>query len=94
MLRLAPAGFGAGPLSRKRLANRSGLVLAGKNTAAGVMANKPIGSWRPSPKQGRAYEKEAARLRRLAPNATTNLARTILEDQAQAQERLAAGRPR
>jgi hypothetical protein len=55
------------------------------------MVNEPIASWRPTPKQGLAYRKEAARLRRLGPDATTNIARKILEDQAQAQERLAGG---
>jgi hypothetical protein len=58
------------------------------------MLNKPIGSWGPTPKQGLAYQKEAARLRRLGPDATTNIARKILEDQARAQERLASGQPR
>jgi len=53
------------------------------------MANEHY--WRPTPKQGLACRKEAARLRGLAADAITNIARKILEDQAQAQERLAAG---
>jgi len=49
---------------------------------------KEIGSSKPT---GAAYRKEAARLRELAAEATTDLARRILEDQARAQDRLAAG---
>jgi len=52
-----------------------------------VMANEPVGSCRPTG----AYRKEAARLRELAAEATTDLARKILEDQARAQDRLAVG---
>jgi len=58
------------------------------------MANERIGSWGPTPKQGLAYRKEAARLRGLGADATTDIARKILEDQAQALERLAGGQPR
>jgi hypothetical protein len=46
---------------------------------------KEIGSWKP---MGASYRKEAARLRELAAEATTDLARRILEDQARAQDRL------
>ncbi len=49
------------------------------------MAKEPVGPWRP------AHRKEAARLRELAAEATTDLVRKILEDQARAQDRLAAG---
>ena len=42
--------------------------------------------------QGAVYRREAARLRVLAADATTDLARRILEDQAQAQDRLAGRR--
>ena len=48
-----------------------------------LMAKKPVGSWRP------AHRREAARLRELAAEATTDLVRRILEDQARAQDRLA-----
>lgn len=57
------------------------------------MLNERIGSWRPPSKQGLAYRKEAARLRGLRAEATTDIARKILEDHAQEQERLASGRP-
>jgi hypothetical protein len=56
------------------------------------MADEPIGSVPARPEQGAVYRKEAARLRVLAADATTDLARRLLEDQAQAQDRL-AGRP-
>ena len=57
------------------------------------MTDEPIGSWRPArPEQGAVYRKEAARLRVLAADATTGLARKLLEAQAQEQDRL-AGRP-
>ncbi len=49
------------------------------------MAKEPVGPWRPG------HRKEAARLRELAAEATTDLVRKILEDQARAQDRLAAG---
>ena len=52
-----------------------------------------IGSLGPTRmEQGAVYSKEAARLRILAADATTDLARKILEDQAQAQDRLAGRR--
>jgi hypothetical protein len=57
------------------------------------MADEPISSLRPTvTEQGAVYRKEAARLRALAADATTDLARKLLEDQAQEQDRL-AGRP-
>jgi len=49
------------------------------------MAKEPVGPWRPG------HRKEAARLRELAAEAITDLVRKILEDQARAQDRLAAG---
>jgi hypothetical protein len=58
------------------------------------MVIKPIGSRSPASKQGLEYRKEAARLRGLRADATTDIARKVLEDQAQALERLATGRPR
>ena len=55
------------------------------------MADELIGSsWGPTRiEHGAVYRKEAARLRVLAAEATTDLARRLLEDQAQAQDRLA-----
>ena len=49
-----------------------------------LMADEPIGSVPARPEQGAVYRKEAARLRVLAADATTGLARKLLEDQAQA----------
>ena len=49
------------------------------------MAKEPVGPWRPG------HRKEAARLRELAAEATTDLVRKLLEDQARAQDRLAGG---
>jgi len=58
------------------------------------MVDEPIGSsWGPTRiEQGAIYRKEAARLRVLAADATTDLAKKLLEDQAQAQDRLAGQR--
>ena len=54
---------------------------------------KTVPSWRPARGEGTAYRKEAARLRKLVAEATTDLARKILEDQARVQDRLADGQP-
>ena len=55
------------------------------------MIDKPVGSWRLG--EGAVYRKEAARLRELAAEATTNWGRKILEERAQAQDRLAGRWP-
>jgi hypothetical protein len=70
----------------------TGIMVA--TTPARLMVDEPIGSsWGPTrTEQGAVYRKEAARLRVLAAEATTDLARKILEDQAQAQDRLAGRR--
>jgi hypothetical protein len=65
----------------------TGIMVA--TTPARLMVDEPTGSWAPRTEQGAVYRKEAARLRLLAAEATTDLARKILEDQAQAQDRLA-----